>query len=40
MWFTLNPGQFTLFLPEDVHAPCLGAPGDRVAKVVFKIAVP
>ena len=39
LWFDLNPGQFALFLPEDVHAPCLGEPGERVRKVVFKIEV-
>ncbi|BAM04772.1 YhcH/YjgK/YiaL family protein [Phycisphaera mikurensis] len=37
VWFGLNPGQFALFLPEDVHAPCLGAAGERVRKVVFKV---
>ncbi len=39
VWFDLNPGQFALFLPEDVHAPCLGAAGEHVRKVVFKIEV-
>lgn len=37
LWFELNPGQFVIFGPEDVHAPCLGTPGETVRKVVFKI---
>lgn len=39
VWFDLHPGQFALFLPEDVHAPCLGAAGGRVQKVVLKVEV-
>ena len=37
-WLTLEPGEFTLFFPNDAHAPLVG---DRpnIRKVVFKIRV-
>lgn len=37
-WFTLEPGEFALFFPNDAHAPLVG---DRanIRKVVFKIRV-
>jgi YhcH/YjgK/YiaL family protein len=38
---TVHAGMFTVFGPEDVHAPkaAAGAPG-RVRKIVMKVAVP
>ena len=41
--FTLTPGRFAIFLPGEVHAPCLrpaaARKGAEVVKVVAKVAV-
>lgn len=34
-YFTLKPGQFALFYPEDAHAACIGA--GELLKIVVKI---
>ena len=34
MFFTLHPGQFVIFFPEDVHAPMIGE-GD-IKKLIMK----
>lgn len=36
-YFTLEPGQFAIFFPEDGHAPCIGEGAFR--KVVVKVRV-
>ena len=37
-WLTLQPGEFTLFFPNDAHAPLVG--GEKsIRKAVFKIRV-
>jgi YhcH/YjgK/YiaL family protein len=36
-WFTMHPGEFAIFFPEDAHAPLAGE-GD-VRKVVVKVAL-
>ena len=36
-FFTLNPGDFAIFWPEDGHAPCIGE--GTVRKVVVKVKV-
>ena len=36
-YFTLQPGQFCIFFPEDAHAPCVGAGALR--KIIVKVAV-
>lgn len=33
--FTLSPGEFVIFFPEDGHAPCIGA--GNIKKLVAKI---
>lgn len=35
---TVLPGEFTIFFPTDVHAPCIGE-GASMPKVIFKIRV-
>jgi YhcH/YjgK/YiaL family protein len=38
--FTLLPGMFAVFLPQDVHMPCLqAATPEEVRKVVVKVAI-
>lgn len=37
MYFQLNPGQFVIFFPEDVHAPMIGT--EMIKKLVFKVAI-
>jgi YhcH/YjgK/YiaL family protein len=37
MFFTLHPGQFAIFFPEDVHAPLISE-GD-VKKLIIKVKV-
>ena len=37
MYFQLTDGQFTVFFPEDVHAPMIG--DDEIKKVVIKIKI-
>lgn len=34
-YFTLQPGDFAIFFPEDGHAPCIGE-GD-IRKIIFKV---
>ena len=36
-WVVVNPGEFAVFCPEDVHAPLLGS--GEIHKVVVKVAV-
>lgn len=36
-WFSLNPGEFTIFFPHDAHAPLAGE--GPVCKAVAKVAV-
>lgn len=36
IWLKLRPGQFSLFFPEDAHAPMISP--DRVHKIVIKVA--
>ena len=36
-WFTLAPGRFAIFFPDDAHAPLAGE--RSLAKIVFKVAV-
>lgn len=35
--FNLNPGDFAIFFPNDVHAPCIGE--GNVRKIVVKVIV-
>ncbi len=35
---TVLPGEFTIFFPTDVHAPCIGE-GASMPKVIFKVRV-
>jgi len=35
MFFQLNPGQFAIFFPEDVHAPMIGE--GLIKKLVIKV---
>ena len=35
MFFRLNPGQFVIFFPEDVHAPMIGE--GNIKKLVIKV---
>ncbi|AHF16662.1 YhcH/YjgK/YiaL family protein [Niabella soli] len=37
LYFTLHPGQFVIFFPEDVHAPMIG--DGIIKKLVMKIAL-
>lgn len=34
-YFTLRPGEFVIFFPEDAHAPCIGR--GQIKKLVAKI---
>ena len=36
-YFTILPGEFVIFFPEDGHAPCVGE-GD-IKKIIVKVAV-
>ncbi len=36
-YFTLHPGEFVIFFPEDGHAPCVGE-GD-IKKIIVKVIV-
>lgn len=36
-WFSLVPGQFALFMPQDAHAPLVSS--GQVHKLVFKLLV-
>ncbi|GAP71208.1 hypothetical protein SAMD00024442_1_21 [Candidatus Symbiothrix dinenymphae] len=38
-YFTLQPGQFCIFFPEDAHAPCVGTNGGVLKKIIIKVAV-
>lgn len=37
MYFSLNPGQFVIFFPEDAHAPMIGE--DNIKKLVVKVKI-
>ncbi|MCQ2396950.1 MAG: YhcH/YjgK/YiaL family protein [Lentisphaeria bacterium] len=37
-YVTVNPGEFTIFFPQDTHAPCIGD-GLSMPKVIFKVRV-
>lgn len=37
MFFTLHPGQFVIFFPDDVHAPMISS--GNIKKLVMKIRV-
>ena len=37
-YVTVNPGEFTVFFPQDTHAPCIGD-GLSMPKVIFKVRV-
>ena len=37
-WFTLQPGEFALFFPNDAHAPLVGEE-KSIRKAVFKIRI-
>ena len=37
MFFQLTDGQFTVFFPEDVHAPMIG--DGEIKKLVFKVKI-
>ena len=37
-WLTLQPGEFTLFFPNDAHAPLVGEE-KSIRKAVFKIRI-
>lgn len=34
-YYTLKPGQFTIFMPDDAHAPMVGE--GRVKKLIVKV---
>lgn len=34
-WYTVRPGQFTLLMPDDAHAPMVGT--GRVRKIIVKV---
>ena len=34
-YFTLQPGEFVIFFPEDGHAPCVGE--GPIKKIIFKV---
>lgn len=36
-YFTIEPGNFVIFFPEDAHAPCVGE--GEILKIVVKIRV-
>lgn len=37
MQFTLQPGSFAIFFPQDSHAPCIGE--GKIIKIVIKVKV-
>jgi YhcH/YjgK/YiaL family protein len=37
MFFELHPGQFTIFFPNDVHAPMIG--DSEIKKMVIKVKI-
>ena len=37
-YFTVNPGQFVIFFPQDGHAPCI-IDKEEIKKAIFKIKV-
>lgn len=37
LFFTLQPGDFAIFFPEDGHAPCIGE--GPIRKIVIKVKV-
>ncbi len=36
-YFSLTPGEFVVFLPQDAHAPLIGS--GELRKIIFKIAI-
>jgi len=36
-YFTLQPGNFAIFFPQDAHAPCIGE--GSVQKIVIKVKI-
>jgi YhcH/YjgK/YiaL family protein len=39
-WFTLPAGSFAIFMPQDVHRPCVQvSAAERVRKIVLKAAI-
>lgn len=36
-YFTLQPGEFVIFFPEDGHAPCVGT--GEIKKMIIKVIV-
>lgn len=40
-WFSLVPGQFALFMPQDAHAPLVvsNESSSEIHKLVFKLAI-
>ena len=36
-YFTLHPGEFAIFFPDDAHAPCVGT--GNVTKIIVKVKV-
>jgi YhcH/YjgK/YiaL family protein len=34
-YFTLHPGEFAVFFPEDAHAPCIGE--GNIKKIIVKV---
>lgn len=37
MQFTLQPGNFAVFFPQDAHAPCIGE--GKIIKIVIKVKI-
>lgn len=37
-YFTVKPGQFVIFFPQDGHAPCITA-APEIRKAIFKVRV-
>ena len=37
VWFSLFPGNFAVFYPEDVHAPLAADEGEKLHKIVVKV---
>ena len=37
-YVTVNPGQFTIFFPQDGHAPCI-IEKEEIKKAIFKVKV-
>lgn len=35
VYFTLSPGEFVIFFPQDAHAPCIGEGDTR--KIIIKV---